>query len=55
METERSGDHYTEQEAQRRFEKLVQTALKMPPKTQKMMGRKGVPAQRKKRKKRKAA
>jgi hypothetical protein len=48
---------YSEQEAQRRFERLVQVALKTPPKPQKMMGYKGVPAQRKKRKKwaRKAA
>jgi hypothetical protein len=45
-------NEYSEQEAQQRFEKLVQIALKTPPKPQKMMGYKGVPAQRKKRKKR---
>jgi hypothetical protein len=49
------NDQYSEQEARQRFEKLVQVALKTPPKPQKMMGHKGVPAQRKKRRKRKAA
>lgn len=49
---DRDSDQYSEPEAQQRFEKLVQTALKTPPKPQKMMGYKGVPAQRKKRKKR---
>ena len=48
----KSDQQYGEQEAQQRFEKLVQVALKTPPKPQKMMGYKGVPAQRKKRKKR---
>jgi hypothetical protein len=43
-----SADLYPEQEAQRRFEKLVHVALKTPPKPQKMMERKGVAAQSKK-------
>jgi len=42
-----SGE-YTEQESQQRFQKLVGIALKTKPKTQKQMGRKGVPAQSKK-------
>jgi hypothetical protein len=45
-------DQYTEQETQGRFEKLVKIALKSPPKPIKCMGRKGVPAQSKKRRKR---
>jgi len=48
-------ERYSDQEAQQRFEKLVHVALKSPPKPQMMMGPKGVPAQRKKRRKRKAA
>ncbi len=35
--------------AQQRFEKLIHVALKTPPKPQKMMGSKDVPAQAKKR------
>jgi hypothetical protein len=42
-----SGE-YTEQESQQRFQRLVGIALKTKPKTQKQMGRKGVPAQSKK-------
>jgi hypothetical protein len=42
---------YPKQEAQQRFEKLVKAALNTPPKTLKSMGRKGVPAQSKKRRK----
>lgn len=53
MTKTREDDQYSEQEAQQRFEKLVHVALKTPPKTQKMMGPKGVPAQSKKRRKRK--
>jgi hypothetical protein len=49
------ADQYTEQEAQQRFKKLVHLALKSPPKPIKSMGKKGVPAQSKKRRKRKAA
>jgi hypothetical protein len=47
----RSTDDYSEQEAQQRFEKLVKIALKSPPKPIKSMGKKGVPAQSKKRRK----
>jgi hypothetical protein len=43
-----SSDQYSDQESEKRFQKLVSIALKSPPKTQKMMGRKGVAAQRKK-------
>jgi hypothetical protein len=50
-----SEEQYNEQEAQQRFEKLVKIALKSPPKPIKSMGRKGVPAQSKKRRKHKAA
>jgi hypothetical protein len=53
---QQSADLYSEQEAQQRFEKLVHVALRTPPKTQKSMGPKGVPAQsKKKRRGRKAA
>jgi len=48
-------DQYSEQETQRRFEKLVKSALNTRPKTLKSMGPKGMPAQSKKRLKRKAA
>ena len=41
-------ENYSDQESERRFRKLVGIALKTPPKTQKMMGRKGVTAQSKK-------
>ena len=48
----KTDDQYSDQEAQQRFEKLVHVALKSPPKPLKNMGPKGVPAQRKKRRKR---
>jgi hypothetical protein len=51
----RTDDQYSEQEAQQRFEKLVRAALNKKPKPLKSMTRKGVPAQSKKRRKRKAA
>jgi hypothetical protein len=51
----RSDDEYTDKEAQQRFDKLVKIALKTPPMPIKSMGPKGVPAQSKKRRKRKAA
>jgi hypothetical protein len=44
-----SSDQYSGQESEQRFRKLVGIALKSPPKTQKKMARKGVAAQRKKR------
>jgi hypothetical protein len=49
------SEEFTPAEAQQRFEKLVQVALKTPPKPQKMMGYKGVPAQRKKKRKKRVA
>lgn len=55
MKRGEQDDQYSEQEAQQRFEKLVHVALNTRPKPIKSMGRKGVPAQRKKRRKRKAA
>jgi hypothetical protein len=51
----KQSDAYTQQETQRRFEGLVKAALNTPPKPIKSMGRKGVPAQSKKRRKSKAA
>jgi hypothetical protein len=51
-EAEKDDDSYGEQEAQRRFEKLVDRALNTRPKTPKSMTPKGVPAQSKKRRKR---
>ena len=42
-------DQYSEQETQRRFDKLVRAALNTNPKPLKTMGPKGVPAQSKKR------
>jgi hypothetical protein len=42
-------------EVQQRFEKLVKAALNTRPKPLKSMGRKGMPSQSKKRRKRKAA
>jgi hypothetical protein len=45
-------DQYSEQEAEQRFKKLVGIALKSPPKPIKSMGRKGVAAQSKRRRKR---
>jgi hypothetical protein len=42
-------DQYSAHETQQRFERLVKAALNTKPKPLKMMGRKGVPAQSKKR------
>lgn len=53
--SQRQNEMYTESEARQRFEKLVKIALKSPPKSIKSMSRKGVPAQSKKRRKRKVA
>jgi hypothetical protein len=47
----KSDDQYSEQEAQRRFEKLVDAALRTPPKPLKSIAPKGVLAQSKKRRK----
>ena len=49
--TEKQSDQYGEVESEQRFRKLVGIALKTPPKTHKMMGKKGVAAQSKKRRK----
>jgi hypothetical protein len=50
--TKQSVDEkYSEQETEQRFRKLVGIALKSPPKPQRKMGRKGVPAQSKKQRK----
>ena len=54
MDSKNTDGQYSEQEAQQRFENLVKTALKTPPKPLKSMGPKGVPAQSKKRLKPKA-
>jgi hypothetical protein len=48
----KSTENYSEQEAQQRFHRLVKVALTTPPKSIKSMGKKGVPAQSKKRRKR---
>jgi hypothetical protein len=48
------GDQYSKEEAQRRFEKLVDAALRTPPKPLKSMAV-GVAAQSKKRRKHKAS
>jgi hypothetical protein len=50
----KSDDQYGEQETQQRFEKLVDSALRTPPKPLKSMTPIGVPAQSKKRRKHKA-
>jgi len=55
MGNKNSDDQYTEQEAQRRFGKLVKAALNTRPKTLKSMGPKGAPAQSKKRRKKRVA
>jgi hypothetical protein len=52
---QRDDDQYSPEEAQRRFVAAVKAALNTPPKPHKSMGRKGVPAQSKKRRKSKAA
>jgi hypothetical protein len=46
---EHGNDQYSEQETQRRFERLVRAALNTKPKPLKSMTPKGVPAQSKKR------
>jgi hypothetical protein len=46
-----ANEEYPEQEAQRRFRGSLKAALNMPPKPQKKIIRKGVPAQSKKKKK----
>jgi len=51
-DTKRSDATYSDAEAQQRFDKLVKLALQSPPKPIKSMGKKGVPAQSKKRRKR---
>jgi len=43
-----SNDHYGEQEAQRRFERLARAALNTPPSPLKSMTPKGKPSQSKK-------
>ena len=48
----RDQGEYSEQEAQQRFETLVKAALNTRPKPLKSMGRKGMPSQSKKRRKR---
>jgi hypothetical protein len=47
--SKRSDDQYSEQETQRRFEKLLRSALTTPPKPLKSMTRKRRKAQRGKR------
>jgi hypothetical protein len=49
MQHASKDDQFSEQETQQRFEKLVRAALNTKPKPLKSMGRKGVPAQSKKR------
>lgn len=49
---QRASDQYREQEAQQRFQKLVDAALRTPHKPLKSMTPKSVPAQSKKRRKR---
>jgi hypothetical protein len=44
-----ADEKHSDQESEQHFQKLVTIALKSPPKPQKMMTRKGVPAQSKKR------
>ena len=51
MDSKKTDDQYSEQEAQRRFLGSLKVALNTPPKPQKMMARKGVAAQSKKRRK----
>jgi hypothetical protein len=48
MDTKQTDSEFSEQETQQRFEKLVRAALNTKPKPLKSMGRKGVPAQRRK-------
>jgi hypothetical protein len=51
----KNDEQYSKRETQQRFEKLVRSALNIRPKTLKSMGPKGVPAQSKKKRKRKVA
>jgi hypothetical protein len=51
MAAKTSNQQFSKEEANQRFEKLVQAALNTRPKPLKSMTRKGVPAQRKRRKK----
>jgi hypothetical protein len=51
----RQENDLSQAEVQQRFEKLVKAALNTRPKPLKSMGRKGMPSQSKKRRKRKAA
>ena len=46
---------YSEQEAQERFQRLLRSALTTPPKPLKSMSPKGVPAQRKRKRRAKKA
>jgi hypothetical protein len=55
MNNQQPDDQYSEQEAQQRFEKLVRSGLNTKPNPLKSMTPRGVPAQSKKRRKRKAA
>jgi hypothetical protein len=48
-QTALENGEFSEQETQERFERLVRAALNTKPKPLKSMGRKGVPAQSKKR------
>jgi len=50
--TKKSTDQYSEREANQRFMAALKVAVNTPPKPLKSMTPKGVPAQRKKRKKR---
>jgi hypothetical protein len=51
----RASDQFSEQEAEQRFMSALKAALKAPPKPLKSMTPKGVRAQSKKRRKKKAA
>jgi hypothetical protein len=55
MDTKRDDEQYSDEEAERRFLTAVKAGLNTPPKPLKSMTPKGVPAQSKKRKKRKVA
>lgn len=55
MPQSKNDDVYPEQEAQQRFMAALKAAVNTPPKPLKSMARKGVPAQSKKRLKRKLA
>jgi hypothetical protein len=55
MAPKREQENYSAAETQRRFEQLVSAALNTRPKPLKSMGRKGMPSQSKKKRKRRAA